>query len=88
MTSVETSTCEIETPGPEMENVEIVVPLVCPDEEPPILTPASSAELITTDVISFVKTDTNAPIETVTSDIESPGPEIENVEVVCPGVPW
>ncbi|KAF0772542.1 mucin-17-like [Aphis craccivora] len=144
MTSVETSTCEIETPGPEIKNVELAVPVVCPGEEPlltpapsadlmtkaisfvetdtnasvdistydiietpgpetenvkmavsvvnpdeePILITAPSAELMTTKVISFVETDTNAPIETITSDFKTPGPEMEKVEVapsmVCP----
>ncbi|CAH1723289.1 unnamed protein product [Aphis gossypii] len=67
-----------------MDNVEIAVPVMCPDEEP-ILTPAPSAELMT-EAISFVETVTNAPVETITHDIEIP--EMEKVEVaplvVCP----
>jgi len=64
----------------------MTVPVVCPDEEL-MLTPAPSAELMS-EAISFVETDTNAPVVTITSDIETPGPEMEKVEVapsvVCP----
>jgi len=67
MTSVETSTCEIETPNPEIKNVELTVPVECSDEEL-ILTPVPSAKLMT-EAISLVETDTNAPIETITSGI-------------------
>ncbi|KAF0711869.1 mucin-17-like, partial [Aphis craccivora] len=79
-----TSTCEIETPGAEIKNVELAVPVVSPEEEP-ILTPAPSVELMT-EAISFADTDTNAPVKTITSDIETPGPEIENIEVAQPVV--
>jgi len=85
LTAVETSTCDIETPGPDIKNVEKAVPVVCPDEEP-IFTPAHSAELMTAEAISFVETDTNASAETLTYDIETPGPEMENIEVAPPVV--
>ncbi|CAH1721052.1 unnamed protein product [Aphis gossypii] len=65
-----------------MENVKMAVPVVSPDEEP-ILTLAPSAELMT-EAISFVETDTNAPVETITHDIETPGPVIEKVKVAPP----
>jgi len=72
-----------------MNNVEIAVPAVCPDEEL-MLTPAPSAELMT-EAISFVETDTNATVETIISDNETPDIELEKVEdvevapsVVCP----
>ncbi|KAF0767734.1 mucin-17-like, partial [Aphis craccivora] len=71
--------CEIETPNSEIKNVELTVPVVCSDEEL-ILTPAPSAELMT-EAISFVETDTNTPVETITSDNETPGIKLEKVEV-------
>jgi len=85
LTAVETSTCDAETSGPDIKNVEMAVPVACPDEEP-ILTTAHSTELMTTEAISFVETDTNAPSKKLTYDIETPGPEMENIEVVPPVV--
>lgn len=61
----------------------MAVPVVCPDEDS-ILTPTHSAELMTTEAISFVETDTNAPAKTY--DIETLGPEMENIEVAPPVV--
>ncbi|CAH1722671.1 unnamed protein product [Aphis gossypii] len=39
-----------------------------------------------TEAISFVETDTNEPVQTITHDIETPGPEMEKVEVAPPVV--
>ncbi|KAE9526230.1 hypothetical protein AGLY_013861 [Aphis glycines] len=80
---VDTPTCEIEIPGPETDNIEVARPVVCPAEEE-TLSPAHSTELMTTEVISFVEADTNAPVETSTCVIETLGPNMENIEIAAP----
>jgi len=83
--TVETSTFDIEIPGTVKKNIEVTTPVVCPEEEE-TLSPEHSTELMTTEAISFVETNTNAPVETSTYVIETPGPEMENVEVAPPAV--
>ncbi|CAH1721730.1 unnamed protein product [Aphis gossypii] len=80
---VDTPTYEIEIPGPESDNIEVAKSAVCPAEEE-TLSLAHSTELMTTEVISFVEADTNAPVETSTCVIETFGPNMENVAVAAP----
>ncbi|CAH1724826.1 unnamed protein product [Aphis gossypii] len=80
---VDTTNCEIEIPGPESDNIEVAKSAVCPAEEE-TLSLAHSTELMTTEVISFVEADTNAPVETSTCVIEIFGPNMENVAVAAP----
>ncbi|XP_027849451.2 zonadhesin-like isoform X3 [Aphis gossypii] len=81
---VDTSTFDIVTPSTGKKNVEVAVPVVYPGEEP-TLKPAHSTELMT-EAISFVETDTNAPVDTPTCEIEIPGPETDDIEVARPVV--
>ncbi|XP_050056177.1 uncharacterized protein LOC126549833 [Aphis gossypii] len=84
---VDTPTCEVEMPGLESDNIEVAKSAVCPSEEE-TFSLAHSTELMTTEVISFVEAETNAPVDTPTYEIEIPGPESDNIEVaksaVCP----
>ncbi|XP_050053725.1 uncharacterized protein LOC126549207 [Aphis gossypii] len=82
----ETSTFDIESPGTVKTNVEVAVPVVYPGEEP-TLKPAHSTELMT-EAISFVEPDPYEPVDTPTCEVEMPGLESDNIEVaksaVCP----
>ncbi|XP_050054865.1 mucin-17-like isoform X2 [Aphis gossypii] len=84
LSTVETSTFDIETPSTGKKNVEVAVPVVYPGEEP-TLKPVHSTELMT-GAISFVETDTNAPVDTSTFDIVTPSTGKKNVEVAVPVV--
>ncbi|CAH1708138.1 unnamed protein product [Aphis gossypii] len=77
---VDTPTCEVEMPGLESDNIEVAKSAVCPAEEE-TLSLAHSTELMTMEVISFVEAETNAPVDTATYEIEIPGPESDNIEV-------